>query len=128
LKLQEKKTATPDGEATKNELCFAPHVDIFKTEQEVAIVADMPGVTTEGVELSLENNVLTIQGRRMATNKPTGRLILEEYESGDYLRRFTVAETIDQDKIEATLTDGVLRVRLPKTVPAQPRKIKVKIG
>jgi HSP20 family protein len=128
LKLQEKKTATPDGEATKNELCFAPHVDIFETEQEVAVVADMPGVTTEGLELSLENNVLTLQGRRMAANKPTGRLILEEYESGDYLRRFTVAETIDQDKIEATLADGVLRVRLPKTVPAQPRKIEVKIG
>jgi HSP20 family protein len=128
MKFQEKKTATPDGEATKNQLYFAPHVDIFETEQDVTVVADIPGVTTEGVELSLENNILTIQGRRLAAGKPAGRLILEEYESGDYLRRFTVAETIDQDKIEATLADGVLKVRLPKAVPAQPKKIEVKIG
>lgn len=128
MKFQEKKTATPDDEATKNQLYFAPHVDIFETEQEVTVVADIPGVKTEGVELSLENNILTIQGRRLAAGNPAGRLILEEYESGDYLRRFTVAETIDQDKIEATLADGVLKVRLPKTVPAQPKKIEVKIG
>lgn len=128
MKFQEKKVATPEDEATKNQLSFAPHVDIFETEQEVSVVADIPGVTIEGVELSLENNILTIQGRRLAANRPAGRLILEEYECGDYLRRFTVAETIDQEKIEATLADGVLKVRLPKAVPTQPKKIEVRIG
>jgi HSP20 family protein len=127
LKVQEKKAAQPGDESTKNETYFAPHVDIYETDKEVAVIADMPGVTAEGIELSLEDNILTLQGHR-APQKHTGRIVLEEYESGHYLRRFTVAETIDQEKIGASLADGVLTVRLPKAVPAQPRKIEVKLG
>jgi HSP20 family protein len=127
IKIQEKKTASPNDETTKNEACFAPHVDIFESEADVTVIADMPGVTTEGIDLSLEDNILTIQGHRPSQKQP-GRIILEEYESGHYLRRFTVAETIDQDRIEASLADGVLKVRLPKAVPAQPKKIEVKLG
>lgn len=127
LKIQEKKAAQLNDERTKNELYFAPHVDIYETEQEVAVIADMPGVTVDGIDLSLEDNILTIQGHR-PPQKQSGRVILEEYEIGHYLRRFTVAETIDQDRIEAALSDGVLTVRLPKAKPAQPRKIEVKLG
>lgn len=127
LNIQEKKAAQPGDESTKNETFFAPHVDIYETDREVAVIADMPGVAVEGIELSLEDNILTLQGLR-APQQYAGRLVLEEYESGHYLRRFTVAETIDQEKIEASLADGVLTVRLPKAVPAQPRKIEVKIG
>jgi HSP20 family protein len=127
LKLQEKKTVSSSGESTKNETYFAPHVDIYETEKDVTVIADMPGVTSEGIDLSLEDNILTIQGYRTLPNQ-TGRVLLEEYESGHYLRRFTVAESIDQDKIEASLVDGVLKVRLPKAGPSQPKKIEVKIG
>ncbi|ADW17942.1 heat shock protein Hsp20 [Desulfobulbus propionicus DSM 2032] len=127
LKIQEKKAAQHDGETTKSETYFAPHVDIFETDKEVTVIADVPGVTSEGLDLSLEDNVLTIQGHRLPPPHH-GRLILEEYECGHYLRRFTVAETIDQNNIEASLVDGVLRVRLPKAGPAQPRKIEVNIG
>ena len=123
----EKKATPANGETTKNETYFAPHVDIFESEREVTVIADIPGVPPEGVDLSLEDNILTIQAHR-APQKPTGRPILEEYEVGHYLRRFTVAETIDQDRIEASLADGVLQVRLPKAMPAQPRKIQVKLG
>lgn len=127
LKIQEKKTAQPGDESTKSETYFAPHVDIFETDCEVTVIADMPGVTVEGIDLALEENILTLQGHR-APQQQTGRIILEEYENGHYLRRFTVAETIDQEKIEASLADGVLTVRLPKAAPAQPRKIEVKLG
>lgn len=127
LKIQEKKAAHSDGETTKNEAYFAPHVDIFETEKDVTVIADMPGVTNDGIDLSLEDNIFTIQGHRILQEQ-TGRVILEEYESGHYLRRFTVAETIDQDGIEASLADGVLKVRLPKVKPAQPKKIEVKLG
>ncbi|MDY0390251.1 Hsp20/alpha crystallin family protein [Desulfobulbus oligotrophicus] len=127
LKIQEKKAAQLSGEQTKNELYFAPHVDIYETDQEVIVIADMPGVVTDDLDLSLEDSILTIQGRRLPPAQ-SGRLILEEYETGHYLRRFTVAETIDQERIAASLTDGVLTVRLPKIQPLQPRKIEVQIG
>lgn len=127
LQVQEKQSARTQGETTKNETYYAPQVDIYETEKEVIVVADMPGVQPEGVDLSLEDNILTIQGRREEVTH-SGRMVLEEYEPGHYLRRFTVAETIDQEGIEASLADGVLRVRLPKAAPAQPKKIAVKIG
>nr|WP_321467973.1 Hsp20/alpha crystallin family protein [uncultured Desulfobulbus sp.] len=127
LKIQEKKAVQPNGETTKTDTYFAPHVDIYETEQEVVVLADVPGVLPGGIDLSLEDNILTIQAQREAS-KPLGRLILEEYETGHYLRRFTVAESIDQEKIQASMTNGVLKVCLPKVGPAQPKKIEVKIG
>lgn len=127
LKIQEKKTAQPNGETTKADTYFAPHVDIFETERDVIVLADIPGVTSDTIELSLEDNILTIQAQRTAP-QPSGRLIMEEYETGHYLRRFTVAETIVQERIEASLVNGVLKVRLPKAGPGQPKKIEVKIG
>ena len=127
LKVQEKKAAQPGGERTKNETYFAPQVDIFESDHEVTVIADMPGVAVEGVDLALEDNILTIQGHRTPQGQP-GRIILEEYEIGHYLRRFTVTEIIDQEKITASLADGVLTVRLTKAVSAQPRKIEVKLG
>ncbi len=93
LKIQEKKAANPAGETTKSETFF-PARGHLRVEQEVTVIADLPGVTPEGLDLSLEDNILTIQGRRTLPAQ-TGRVILEEYESGHYLRRFTVAETID---------------------------------
>ena len=127
LKIQEKKAVQPNGETTKPDTYFAPHVDIFETEQEVVVMADVPGATPEGIDLALEENILTIQAQRVPV-KHLGRVILEEYESGHYLRRFTLAETIDQERIEASLVNGVLKVRLPKLGPSQPKKIEVKIG
>ena len=126
LQVQERQDAHPE-EATKDEPCYAPQVDIYETEREVFVEADMPGVPADGVEITLEDGVLAIQGRR-APEAREGRALLEEYVPGHYLRRFTVAETIDQEGIEAGLADGVLRVRLPKAEPAKPRKIAVKVG
>ncbi len=128
LKIQERKAATPADEAMKSELCFAPPVDIYETENEVMVLADMPGVTTEGVDLSLEDNILTIIGHHDPVHFSSGRALLEEYETGHYLRRFTVSKAIDLEQIEASLADGVLKVRLPKSRPAQPKKIAVRIG
>ena len=127
LKIQEKKAVQPNGETTKPDTYFAPHVDIFETEQEVVVLADVPGVAPDGIDLALEENILTIQAQRSPVQY-LGRVILEEYETGHYLRRFTLAESIDQERIEAALVNGVLKVRLPKLGPSQPKKITVKIG
>jgi len=124
LQVQEKQMVTQDSETTKPDRYFVPAVDIFEDDEKVTVVAEMPGVKNTGVDVALEDDVLTIRGERMP-EKIEGRVLLQEYESGSYLRRFTVAETIDQDKIHATMHDGLLRVELPKSAPAKPRKIKV---
>jgi len=124
LQVQEKQVVTQGGETTKPDKYFIPAVDIFEDDEKVTVVAEMPGVKNTGVDVALEDDILTIRGERMP-EKIDGRVLLQEYESGSYLRRFTVAETIDQDKIHAVMRDGMLRVELPKAAPAKPRKIKV---
>ncbi len=128
LQVQEKKEVQHSGETTKPEKYFVPAVDIYETEEEVTVVAEMPGVTSDGVEISLEDDVLTIEGSRKPEDMEGKRVLLQEYENGNYLRRFTVAETIDQDKIKASMADGLLTVVLPKAAPAKPRKIEVQMG
>jgi len=127
LQVQEKQMVQQDSEATKPEKYFIPAVDIFEDEEKVTVVAEMPGVKNTGVDVSLEEDVLTIRGNREEDGLK-GRTLLQEYESGSYLRRFTVAETIDQENIRAAMTDGLLKVELPKATPAKPRKIEVQVG
>lgn len=106
---------------------FSPAVDIYETPQSLVLVADMPGVSGEGVTLDLKENVLTISGR--VTPPPEGEtLLLQEYDVGDFSREFQVGELIDQEKIEATMKDGVLTLVLPKAEKALPRRIEVKTG
>ncbi len=128
LKVQEKQEVQHSGETTKPEKYFVPAVDIFETDKQVTVVAEMPGVSGEGVDILLEDDVLTIKGSKQPEEQTAGRILLQEYETGHYLRRFTVSEAIDQEKIEAAMNDGLLTVVLPKTTPAQPRKIEVKAG
>ncbi|MHB1349627.1 MAG: Hsp20/alpha crystallin family protein [Desulfobulbaceae bacterium] len=127
LKVQHKQEVEQAGEATKPGKFFLPAVDIYETDQEVTVIAEMPGVAAGGIEVTLEDDVLTIKGRKEAEEHPNARILLQEYEPGSYLRRFTVAETIDQERIKATLNNGLLKVVLPKTEPAKPRKIEVQI-
>lgn len=127
LKVQQKKEVEQKAETTNREKYFIPAVDIFESETDVTVIAEMPGVTAEGIEITLEDDVLIMKGKK-ELEAGTGRILLQEYETGNYQRRFTVAETIDQDKIKATMTDGMLRITLPKAEPAKPRKIEVQIG
>ena len=127
LKVQEKQIVQQENEETKPEKYFVPAVDIFETDEQVTVIAEMPGVNNTGVDVSLEDDVLTIRGNRKE-DKIDGRLLMQEYESGSYLRRFTMAETIDRDKIRASMSGGLLKVELPKAAPAQPRRIEVQSG
>ncbi len=126
LRVQQKQEVQHSGETTKPEKYFVPAVDIFETEKQVTVTAEMPGVSGEGVDISLEDDVLTIRGSKQSEEQTDARILLQEYETGHYLRRFTVSEAIDQEKIEASMNDGLLTIVLPKTTPAQPRKIEVK--
>ncbi|MDH4318491.1 MAG: Hsp20/alpha crystallin family protein [Desulfobulbaceae bacterium] len=127
LKVAQKQELLHKEETTNTDKYFVPPVDIYETDKEVTVVAEMPGVGSEGVDVSLDADVLTIKGCVEPSGENEGhKVLLHEYDTGHYLRRFTVAETIDQDKISAALNDGLLKITLPKSTPAKPRKIEVR--
>lgn len=126
MQIQQRQEVQQAGEPTKPEKQYVPAVDIFETAEAVNVLAEMPGVAKEGVEIELENETLTIRGTMVSPVCQGETLLLQEFEQGHYLRKFTVAETIDQEKIQATMADGVLTLVLPKIAPAKPRRIEVR--
>ncbi len=115
-------------EATRAQPMFLPCTDIFEREDAIVVLADMPGVGPDSVEVDLAGNELTISGRVGDMSVEGHSLSYREYETGDYQRRFRLSGGIDADKIEATIKNGVLQVVLPKSKEAQPHKISVKPG
>ena len=105
---------------------FTPGVDIFETPEELVVLADVPGVAPDTVDVHLEGDELTLEGR-VAANEYEGLKPLHvEYGVGGFYRRFTLGETIDRSKIVAEVRDGVLTLRLPKAEQARPRRIEVR--
>jgi HSP20 family molecular chaperone IbpA len=121
---------TPDtretGQRSTARPVFLPPADIYETKDSIVVLAEMPGVSPEGVDISLERRVLTIRGRSAAHEHSGYQRVYDEYVHGDYERVFTLSENIDRDRIEATLRDGVLRLVLPKAETAKARRIELK--
>ena len=117
----------PEGaERTRDRPVYAPRVDIVETDDALEILADMPGVTRDGVEVTLEQRVLTVRGRaEVAAPEGMAPLYLE-YEPGDYERVFALSDAVDPAGIEARVRGGVLHLRLPKAGSAKRQRIEVK--
>jgi HSP20 family protein len=128
LQAREKAEVSPTAEQTRPGPTFTPAVDIFETDQEITVLADMPGVKAKDLAIDLRENTLTLSGEVESPEGEKEQDVLREYRTGDYYRQFTLSEGIDQSKIEAALKDGVLRLRLPKVEAAAPRTIPVKAG
>jgi len=128
LKVKDKQEVSTSAEQTRPGLVFTPEVDIFETEKELVLLADMPGVQTKDLSIDLRENVLTLTGDIAPFEGAEEEDILIEYETGKFYRQFTLSEVIDQERIEAALSDGVLRLTLPKVEKATPRKITVTDG
>lgn len=105
---------------------FAPAVDIFEGKESITVLADMPGVRTEDLKIDLREGTLTLQGEVGETDREGETEVLREFTSGTFFRQFQMAETVDQDRIDAKLVDGVLTLVLPKVSAAIPRQITVK--
>lgn len=125
LKVREKQEVSGPAEQTTPGLVFTPAVDIFETENKITLLADMPGVKGQDLNIDLRDNVLTLTADTAPVETRGEQELLVEYETGRYYRQFTLGEMIDQEKIDAQLTDGVLRLSLPKVEKAAPRKITV---
>jgi HSP20 family protein len=104
---------------------FTPRVDIYETDKELILYADLPGVRPEDVNLRCERGELVLHAR-VKPRAAGQQFLVNEYGVGDFYRVFTVHETIDNTRIEAEFKNGVLTVHLPKVEPARPRQIAVR--
>lgn len=125
LKVKEKQEVTASAEQTRQGAVFSPNVDIFETDRQITLMADLPGVTAEHLTIDLRDSLLTLSGEVAPMAAPEENPLLTEYETGRYYRQFTLSEVIDQNRIDARIKDGVLRLTLPKVEKAAPRTIKV---
>jgi len=125
--IQKKEAGTPEaGERTRACRIYLPQVDIIERQEEIVVIADMPGVDEKSVDIMLEKNVLTIYGRVDAEIPADHRLSASEYGIGDYQRVFTLSDEVDRDKIQATVKDGILKLVMPKAESARTRKIPIR--
>lgn len=126
---QEKHVAqteqTVPEKATKLNVLI-PSVDIYENTEEYLLYVDIPGVNREDINIDLDNGQLTLIGNRYL-EKTKGQL-MEEFGSAQYRRVFSVPQGIDLTKVDAELTDGVLRLHLPKSEAVKPRKIEIREG
>ncbi len=116
------------AERTRGGQVYRPQVDILERAEELTLVADIPGVKSEAIDIDFEDGVLTIQGKVEPRYGETTNFLHREYGIGDFYRTFRVSEQIDAGRIHADCADGVLTVHLPKAESAKPRKIEVKAG
>jgi len=124
----EKQEVQTEGgaERIRTVKCYVPRADIYETSDGLVLLADMPGVDENSIELTLEKNVLTINGTVEFERPVNYSMAYTEYEVGDYQRSFTLSDEIDRDNIQASVKNGVLRLYLPKAAPVKARKIAVK--
>ena len=114
-----------EGAASTPSPLFTPRVDIYETENELLLYADLPGVRAEDVDLRYEAGELTLHGK-VRPRERTEQFYQWEYEEGDFFRVFQVHESIDGTRIAAECKNGVLTVHLPKVEAARPRQVKVR--
>ena len=118
---------SPMTERTRHhERYVAPPVDIYETPDGLVVLADVPGVATEALEVRVDHNVLTIRGH--ARHIVPGEVLYREYELVNFFRQFELSDKVDQGRITADLKSGVLTLNLPKAEEAKPRQIEVRVG
>jgi len=111
-------------EKTRELPSVRPLVDIFENDAEILLHADMPGVVKENININMDNGKLYLSGIRHL--EKTGAATWEEFGDLEYTRTFSVPQTIDVSKVSAELTNGVLKLHLPKSEAAKPRRIEIK--
>jgi len=121
-KEKDQPVTKPDGQTAQ--FYVSPDVNIFETENSYTLEAEMPGVTKDNLEVTLEGNCLTLVGHR-TDESPTGTVLLRESRPADFRRIFELDPAIDTQRIRAQMQQGVLTLDLPKAEAVKPRKISV---
>jgi HSP20 family molecular chaperone IbpA len=124
LAVREKKELTGEEKTVPGRF-FLPSTDAYETEDGLVLVMEMPGVVRDGLDVSLEDGVLSVEGRFDFSKYQGLSPVYTEYNVGHYARTFSLSDKVDQDNIGAKLDDGVLTLTLPKAPAARPRRIAV---
>ena len=125
LQVREKRELEKKQESTAPARTFVPTADIFETEPALTVVLEMPGVDKNNVDVSIEDGILTVQGRLDFAKYEGLQPAYTEYNIGHYRRSFSLSQKIEQAKISAEMADGVLTLVLPKAEEAKPRRITI---
>lgn len=115
-----------DKNLDKKDYCIVPPVDIYETDNEYVLKADMPGVPKENIEITFNNNELEINGKIDEGYTSSDNLTYHEFTLYNYNRKFIVSDKINVEGINALLENGVLTVTLPKREEAKPKRIEIK--
>lgn len=115
-------------ESSRDQRCMTPRVDVLEDETGITLLADIPGVSKDGLDIKVENESLSIEGTVTAATPQAMEASYAEVRLPRYRRSFTLSRELDSGRIEASLKDGVLKLRIPKHEQAQPRRISVKVG
>jgi HSP20 family protein len=125
LQVQEKKELVSKEEKTAPARYYLPLTDIYETEDALTVVMDLPGVERKDMTVNLENDVLKIEGHIDFAKYAGLEPLYTEYNVGHFARSFALSNAIDQQRIEATVEDGVLTLTLKKSKEAMPRRIAI---
>jgi HSP20 family molecular chaperone IbpA len=125
LSVREKQELVTKEEKTTPGRYYVPYTDIYETDDALTMVMEMPGVEKKDVNISLENNLLRVEGQIDFSKYEGMEPVYAEYNVGHYVRSFALSDKIDQEKISAQLDDGVLTLTLPKAKESQPRRINI---
>lgn len=116
------------GESAEELQTLLPRVDVFENKDGILLLADMPGVPKDKLELRVENDTLLIEGEIVPDTPENMEAVYAEVRLSRYRRAFSLSSELDTSRIDAQLRDGVLNLRIPKHAHAQPRKIEVKVA
>jgi HSP20 family protein len=125
LQVQHKREVEKKQETTAPARTFVPATDIYETETTLTIVMEMPGTSKEDLDVSVEDDVLYVDGRVRFEKYESLQPVYTEYNIGHYRRSFALTNKVDQRKISAEMKDGVLTLVLPKAEEAKPRRIAI---
>jgi HSP20 family protein len=125
LEVQQKKEVSSQQEKTIPARFYVPATDIFETGEALKIVMEMAGVPKDAVDVKIENEVLSVEGRIETTNYNGFEPLYTEYPIGHYARTFSLPWQVDQQNITAELEDGVLTLTLNKKPESKPRRIAI---
>jgi HSP20 family protein len=125
---QSEKSSTARASMQRSESAIRPPIDVFETSDGIKLIADMPGVSKEHLQLQAEGNSLTIEGKMQFDMSEQMEALYADVRSTLYRCNFVLSPELDTSHIEAILKDGVLAVRIPKRAELRPRRIEVQSG